>query len=92
LSLSWCISAAWLGPASSSAEETRTRKITSFRIENVAKDEITIHLVCEGGLYVKELISGDQGRTQPNFSEKLGIPAVVKELDVIEVFKSTNPI
>ncbi|MHA2155440.1 MAG: tRNA pseudouridine(54/55) synthase Pus10 [Candidatus Hodarchaeales archaeon] len=74
------------------ADKIRTRKVSSFTIENVTKDELTVHLVCEGGLYVKELISGDQGRTQPNFSERLGIPAVVKELDVIEVFKSTDPI
>ncbi len=74
------------------ADKIRTRKVSSFTIENVAKDELTVYLVCEGGLYVKELISGDQGRTQPNFSEKLGVPAVVKELDVIEVFKSTDPI
>lgn len=74
------------------ADKIRTRKISSFKIENVTKNEITVHIVCEGGLYVKELISGDQGRTQPSFSEKLGISAKVKELDVIEVFKSTDQI
>ena len=74
------------------ADKIRTRKVSSFQIEKATKDEITVHIVCEGGLYVKELISGDQGRTQPSFSGKLGIPAVVTKLDVIEVFKSTDPI
>ncbi|MHA1976418.1 MAG: tRNA pseudouridine(54/55) synthase Pus10 [Candidatus Hodarchaeales archaeon] len=73
------------------ADKIRTRKVTSFTIEKASKDELTVHIVCEGGLYVKELISGDQGRTKPSFSEKLGFSAVVKELDVIEVFKSTDP-
>ena len=72
------------------ADKIRTRKVISFNIEKVESQQITVHLVCEGGLYVKELIHGDQGRTKPNFADKLGIPAVVSELDVIEVFKSTD--
>jgi len=34
---------------------------------------------------VKELISGDNGKTKPNISEMIGIPCKVKELDVLEV-------
>jgi tRNA pseudouridine synthase 10 len=40
---------------------------------------------CEGGLYVKELISGDNDRTTPNLSGLLGVNAKVEELDVLEV-------
>jgi tRNA pseudouridine synthase 10 len=72
------------------ADKIRTRKVGSFKIEKTEEDKITVLIVCEGGLYVKELISGDQGRTQPNFSERLGIPAVVTELDVIEVFNQKD--
>lgn len=39
----------------------------------------------EGGLYIKELISGDDGRSQPNISDILGIKAICEQLDVIEV-------
>ena len=39
----------------------------------------------EGGLYIKELISGDDGRSQPNISEMLGVNAVCEQLDVVEV-------
>ncbi|HIP57312.1 MAG TPA: tRNA pseudouridine(54/55) synthase Pus10, partial [Ignisphaera aggregans] len=42
---------------------------------------------CEGGLYVKELVSGDQGRTTPSFSEVLGTEALCVELDVVYVQK-----
>ncbi|MCE4611587.1 MAG: tRNA pseudouridine(54/55) synthase Pus10 [Desulfurococcales archaeon] len=39
----------------------------------------------EGGLYVKELISGDDGRTSPSFTEVLGARAECVELDVVWV-------
>jgi tRNA pseudouridine synthase 10 len=38
-----------------------------------------------GGLYVKELISGDGGRTEPSLSGLLGVGAEVTELDVMAV-------
>jgi len=44
-----------------------------------------IFIRCEGGLYVKELISGDNGRTTPNLSELIGVQARVEALDVLEV-------
>ncbi len=70
------------------ADKIRTRKVISFKIEKVESHQITVYIICEGGLYVKELISGDQGRTQPSFSERLGIPSEVSELDVIEVLEN----
>jgi tRNA pseudouridine synthase 10 len=39
----------------------------------------------QAGLYVKELISGDGGRTRPSAAEVLGVPAACAELDVIAV-------
>ncbi|HEX32361.1 MAG TPA: tRNA pseudouridine(54/55) synthase Pus10, partial [Candidatus Acetothermia bacterium] len=45
----------------------------------------------EGGLYIKELISGDEGRTTPSLSGVLGLPALVTELDVIDVSASAFP-
>jgi tRNA pseudouridine synthase 10 len=40
---------------------------------------------CQGGLYVKELINGDEGRTRPSVSEIVDVPAECIELDVMEV-------
>ena len=34
---------------------------------------------------IKELVTGDEERTQPNMTRLLGIPVVVQELDVIQV-------
>jgi tRNA pseudouridine synthase 10 len=39
----------------------------------------------EGGLYVKELVSSDEGRTEPSLAGLLGVDAVVDLLDVLEV-------
>jgi len=57
--------------------EIKVRKITSHIIETLIK--------CEGGLYVRELISGDDGRTSPSFTSILNKPAKCIELDVIYV-------
>ncbi|MEM2676710.1 MAG: tRNA pseudouridine(54/55) synthase Pus10, partial [Candidatus Bathyarchaeia archaeon] len=40
---------------------------------------------CQGGLYVKELVSGDEGRTTPSVSEILGQKAKPIKLDVLNV-------
>jgi tRNA pseudouridine synthase 10 len=39
----------------------------------------------EAGLYIKELVSGDNGRTHPSLSEALGVPTRVTSLDVVLV-------
>ncbi|HJK19212.1 MAG TPA: tRNA pseudouridine(54/55) synthase Pus10, partial [Methanocorpusculum sp.] len=41
--------------------------------------------VGEGGLYIKELVSGDGGRTTPSLAEILAVPAKVVALDVVQV-------
>jgi tRNA pseudouridine synthase 10 len=45
----------------------------------------TIEIHGEGGLYVKELVSGDEGRTEPSLAGELGVDATVTALDVIDV-------
>lgn len=65
----------------------RVRKKQVHALTAVLKDarnfELTI--TCQGGLYVKEFISGDEGRTVPSVSEILGILAVCRQLDVLDV-------
>ncbi len=45
----------------------------------------------ESGLYIKELISGDEGRTVPSLAERLGIASRVTELDVVDVVSASFP-
>ncbi len=44
-----------------------------------------ITVEADSGLYIKELVSGDRGRTRPSLSEILNNPSRVVRLDVIEV-------
>ncbi|MFX1577849.1 MAG: tRNA pseudouridine(54/55) synthase Pus10, partial [Promethearchaeota archaeon] len=65
----------------------RVRKKRVDAVEIVAIDPKTFELTitCQGGLYVKEFISGDEGRTIPSISEILDTPAECTQLDVIDV-------
>ncbi len=45
----------------------------------------------EGGLYIKELVSGDGGRTEPSFTSILGVDSVCVELDVVSVHQASEP-
>lgn len=67
------------------ANKIRERIIYNCVIESVEGTLARLTLETESGTYVKEFISGDGEKTQPNFSELIGIPCVVKELDVIDV-------
>jgi len=72
------------------ADKIRDRRVITFRFEHVSPQEIKVFILCEGGLYVKELISGDEGRTTPNLSMLLNTQATVTKLDVIEVLEPSN--
>ena len=69
------------------------RRTDMVRIKHVldlsceAIDDVTfsMRIKTEGGLYIKELISGDEGRSHPNVSEVLGVNAICEQLDVVEV-------
>jgi tRNA pseudouridine synthase 10 len=65
----------------------RIRKKRIDALEFVPIDPATFELTirCQGGLYVKEFISGDEGRTVPSITEILGISAECTQLDVIDV-------
>ena len=67
------------------ANITRDRKIYSCNIESVDGVMATLVIEAESGTYIKELISGDDGRTRPSISEMIGVPCKVIELDVIEI-------
>lgn len=67
------------------ADLVRKRKVHSARLVAFDAPISSIEIKCDGGLYIKELISGDGGRTKPSLSELLGADAEVKELDVVDV-------
>ena len=63
------------------------RERTVLDIVGSLTDEYTatVEVHGEGGLYIKELVSGDGGRTEPSLAGLLGVDATVAALDVIDV-------
>ncbi|HKZ60164.1 MAG TPA: tRNA pseudouridine(54/55) synthase Pus10 [Candidatus Thermoplasmatota archaeon] len=67
------------------ADMVRKRKAVLVRLKSLADTTAELEVRGESGLYVKELIHGDEGRTKPSFSELLGVHCTVLELDVLEI-------
>jgi len=67
------------------ADKIRTRKILKLDYNQLDTKNLELIIECEGGLYIKELISGDENRSKPSVSELLGTPARCVQLDVLEV-------
>ncbi|MEA2055427.1 MAG: tRNA pseudouridine(54/55) synthase Pus10, partial [Candidatus Thermoplasmatota archaeon] len=67
------------------ADMLRGRNIYNSSVDSIDGAIATLTLEAESGTYIKELISGDSGRTKPSISELIGIPCIVTELDVIEI-------
>ncbi len=73
------------------AAKTRVREV--YSIEGTLQDETTAELEVHGagGLYVKELVSSDEGRTEPSLAGLLGVGAEVTALDVVDVEGEDEP-
>ncbi len=69
------------------ADLMRRKKLVSIKTKLVAPKKFLLEIRCEAGLYVKELVSGDNGRTRPSISEILQRSCVAKDLDVIAIHK-----
>lgn len=67
------------------ANINREKNIYDCSIESIDGLMVTLIIEAESGTYIKELISGDGGKTQPSLSELVGIPCTVSKLDVIEI-------
>jgi len=67
------------------AHKTRARTVYRCEVESVADTRAQLTIETESGTYIKEFVSGDGGKTQPNLSDMLGTPCVVRELDVLDV-------
>lgn len=63
----------------------RVKHVLGLSYEIIDDKTFSMKIKTEGGLYIKELISGDEGRSNPNVSEILGVNAICEQLDVIEV-------
>ena len=67
------------------ADMVREKHIYYCNVESVDGSKAVLTFEAESGTYIKELISGDNGRTKPSISEIMKIPCKVTKLDVIEI-------
>ncbi len=73
------------------ADITRTRAVYDAEGELTDDRHAELRIHGEGGLYVKELVSSDEGRTEPSLAGLLDTDAVVTALDVIDVQGEDEP-
>ena len=67
------------------ADLTRKRLVKELKYKVLSPKRIELTIRTNAGLYVKELVHGDEGRTKPSVAELLGVKAKPKDLDVIKI-------
>jgi tRNA pseudouridine synthase 10 len=67
------------------ADLSREKYIYEVKVKKLSPKRAEIKILCQGGLYVKELVTGDEGRTSPSVSEILQNRAKPVKLDVLNV-------
>lgn len=67
------------------ADKVRKRDVYWIHWEKVCREELELTVKAEAGTYIKELISGDEGRTDPNIADLLGCNANCRALEVLDI-------
>jgi len=67
------------------ADMVRTRNVYGAKLVMIKNRVAVVEIHAESGLYIKELISGDSGRTKPSLAELVGMDCHVEKLDVVAV-------
>jgi tRNA pseudouridine synthase 10 len=67
------------------ADITREKYIYEVNVKKLSPKKAEMTIRCQGGLYVKELVTGDDGRTIPSVSEILENKAKPMDLDVLRI-------
>lgn len=64
-------------------DKVRKKVVHEVKAKALEPRLLEMEITCQGGLYVKELIHGDEGRTRPSVAEILGTSVEVESLDVV---------
>jgi len=67
------------------ADLVREKYIYEAKIKRLTPNRAEMRIRCQGGLYIKELITGDEGRTDPCVAKIVNAEAKPLELDVLNV-------
>lgn len=68
------------------ADKIREKKIYDIKGKYRKSTLFEFTIETQGGVYIKELITGDDGRTKPSFSEIFNSPLLCEELDVLKIY------
>ena len=63
----------------------RARRVLGIEVLSATDEGCALRIHGDAGLYIKELVSGDEGRTEPSLAGLLGVEARVTELDIVDV-------
>jgi tRNA pseudouridine synthase 10 len=66
--------------------ERVVKKATTLSIDG---SHATVEITAEAGTYIKELVNGDEGRTNPSLSGLYGSNLKVEKLDVLAIEEET---
>jgi tRNA pseudouridine synthase 10 len=64
----------------------RKKQIYEVKLEKTGEKKLRGFFKVQGGTYVKELISGDDGRTKPSLTEELGTMCTCEKLNVVAIY------
>ncbi len=67
------------------ADRVREKYIYETKTKRLKPNQMEMRIRCQGGLYIKELITGDEGRTEPSVAEIIGARAETTRLDVLNI-------
>lgn len=73
------------------ADLDRERHVRVLSLQPLEPERLELRMQCQHGTYVKEWISGDEGRTTPSLSSLLGVPCTCEVLDVEELLTDELP-
>jgi len=73
------------------SDRVRVRRVHEASVLSFDKERARVEFLTDGGLYIKELLHGDEGRTEPSLSSLLGMPVSVVSLDVTGVMEEKYP-
>jgi len=68
------------------SDKMRRRKVKDIKYKLLSKKKVELTITTQAGLYIKELITGDKGRTEPSISSLLYNKVKKIELDVITIY------
>jgi tRNA pseudouridine synthase 10 len=66
-------------------DKIRKREITDLGFRIIGERGAIFKITGESGIYIKELIHGDEGRTKPSIAEYLDSRCIIKNLDVTRI-------